>query len=104
MKQRRSEHSTFGICEYSFKNCLENLNTSSSNVLGEPEIDLYLQNLNAVKRKSIVNRCSKYDLDRGQPQLLQMFVVPFNDNASLAFECKLSTEISFSFFVSCLFK
>ncbi|XP_031622912.1 uncharacterized protein LOC116340509 [Contarinia nasturtii] len=63
-------------CEYSFKNCLENLNTSSSNVLGfihslntekcyaidhpiiecisfdapqiEPEIDLHLQNLNAV--------------------------------------------------------
>lgn len=114
-------------CEYSFKNCLENLNTSSSNVLGfihslntekcyaidhpvikcisfdapqiEPEIDLHLQNLNAVKRKSIFNRCSKYDFDQGQPQLLQMFDVPFNEHATFAFKRKLSTEISLLFFI-----
>lgn len=112
-------------CEYSFKNCLDNLNTSSSNVLGfihslntekcyvidhpiikcisfdalqiEPEIDLHLN-------KSIFNRCSKYDLDQSQPQLLQMFDVPFNEHATFAFKCKLSTGISLLFFVSCLFK
>lgn len=113
-------------CEYSFKNCLDKLNTSSSNVMGlmhslntekcyaidhpimkclsfdtlqiEPEIDLHLQNLNAVKRKSIFNRCSKYDLDQGQPKLLQMFDVLFNEHATFAFKCKLSTEISLFFF------
>lgn len=119
-------------CEYSFKNCLENLNTSSSNVLGfihslnaekcyaidhpivkcissdaplmEPEIDLHFKDLNTVKRKSIFNRCSKYDLDQGQPQLLQMFDVPFNERAAFAFKCKLWTEICFLLFVSCLSK
>lgn len=97
-------------CEYIFKNCLEHLNTSSSNVLGfihtlntrkcyaidhpiikctsfdapqiEPEIDLHVQNL---------YRCENYELDQDQPQLLQMFDVPFNEHATFAFKCKLST-------------
>lgn len=113
-------------CEYSFQNCLENLNSSLSNELGfihslntskcytidypiikcvkfdpyrvESEVNLNLLFLDSDEHKSLFNRCLKYDLDQSQPKKIQMFDVPFN-NKMFAFKCKLSSKTNLMFYV-----
>lgn len=111
-------HTKHCECEHSFQKCLKNLNASLSNdiafvhsinttdcyakdhpiiecaVLHAPpnnsKTATILQLMSPKERRSLSNRCLKYDLNKSQAQKLQIFGVPFNNHAISAFECKLS--------------
>lgn len=97
-------------CIHSFQNCLENLNTSLSMELAfiysinttrcyaedYPIIKCKtfdagpkeLESLPTVVIHSSFNRCIKYNINRDQPKIIQIFDVPFNRHALSAFICK----------------
>lgn len=103
-------------CENSFKKCLSNLNTTLSNEIAfmhslnstkcytrdhpiikcnqtfnehsELKSAPLLGLMNSTEREMFLKRCLKYDVDKSQPQQLQVFDVPFNIHAMSAFKCR----------------